>query len=159
MLEPQTAAQSVIISTPLLLHFRKPPYCSIGRVMAALCDLLTLLITVQLQLSSTSSLSHHTGVRKSGSSGKHQGSASQSLEEGTSVLVLGEACGVYTPACGRGLRCFPSEGDQSPLQSLLQGKGACKSIKVSIQRTTTSGTSTKTLLKYTSVNHSLNTTK
>ncbi|XP_060766952.1 insulin-like growth factor-binding protein 6a [Neoarius graeffei] len=107
--------------------------------MAALRDLLMLLITVQLHLSTTSSLSPHTGVRKSGGLGKRQGAVSQSLEEGTSVLALGDACGVYTQACGRGLRCFPPEGDQSPLQSLLQGRGACRSIKVSIQRTTTSG--------------------
>ncbi|KAK2821695.1 hypothetical protein Q7C36_021038 [Tachysurus vachellii] len=103
--------------------------------MASLRDLLMLLITVQLHLSSTSSL----GVKKSSSSGKRQGAASQSLDEGTSVLALGEACGVYTLTCGRGLRCLPPEGDQSPLQSLLQGKGVCRSIKVSIQRTTTTG--------------------
>ncbi|KAF7693045.1 insulin-like growth factor-binding protein 6a [Silurus meridionalis] len=104
--------------------------------MASLRDLLTLLITVQLHLSSTSSLSPH---RKTGGSGRRQGAASQSPEEGTSALALGEVCGVYTPACGRGLRCFPPEGDQSPLQSLLQGKGACRSIKVSMQKTTTTG--------------------
>ncbi|XP_047666095.1 insulin-like growth factor-binding protein 6a [Tachysurus fulvidraco] len=101
--------------------------------MASLRDLLMLLITVQLHLSSTSSL----GVKKNSSTGKRQGAASQSLDEGTSVLALGEACGVYTLTCGRGLRCLPPEGDQSPLQSLLQGKGVCRSIKVSIQRTTT----------------------
>lgn len=125
--------------------------------MAALRDLLTLLITIQLHLSSTSSLSPN---KKSGGSGKRQGAASQSLEEGTSVLALGESCGVYTLFCGRGLRCFPPEGDQSPLQSLLQGKGTCRSIKLSFQRTTTAGMSTVTsLLKYILVNPALNTTK
>ncbi|KAF5901083.1 phosphatidylinositol 5-phosphate 4-kinase type-2 gamma, partial [Clarias magur] len=102
--------------------------------MAALRDLVTVLITIQLHLSSTSSLSPN---KKSGGSGKRQGAASQSLEEGTSVLALGESCGVYTLLCGRGLRCFPPEGDQSPLQSLLQGKGTCRSIKLSFRSTTT----------------------
>lgn len=128
--------------TPSLVHFRNPPCCSDGRVMATLRDLLTLLITVQLHLHSTSSLSPHTGVRKSSGAGRRQGAASHSPEEGAFVLALGEPCGVYTMTCGRGLRCFPPEGDQSPLQSLLQGKGTCRSIKLSMQRMTTSGIST-----------------
>lgn len=127
---------------PPLVHFRLPSYCPHRRVMASVRDLLMLLITVQLHLSTTSSLSPHTGVRRSGGSGKRQGGAFQSPEEG--MLVLGETCGVYTLVCRRGLRCLPPEGDQSPLQALLQGKGTCRSIKESILRTTTSGTSTKT---------------
>ncbi|XP_029631451.1 insulin-like growth factor-binding protein 3 [Salmo trutta] len=49
----------------------------------------------------------------------------QSGELSTTVLFLGEPCGVYTLSCARGLRCAPPLGDPSPLQALLQGRGVC----------------------------------
>ncbi|XP_051882051.1 insulin-like growth factor-binding protein 2 [Pristis pectinata] len=39
--------------------------------------------------------------------------------------TLGEACGVYTPRCGAGLRCYPRSGTEFPLQALVQGHGLC----------------------------------
>nr|XP_046190722.1 insulin-like growth factor-binding protein 6 [Oncorhynchus gorbuscha] len=49
----------------------------------------------------------------------------QSGELSTTVLALGEPCGVYTLSCARGLRCTPPLGNPSPLQALLQGRGVC----------------------------------
>lgn len=43
----------------------------------------------------------------------------------TTVLALGEPCGVYTLSCARGLRCIPPPREHSPLQALLQGRGFC----------------------------------
>ncbi|XP_063065668.1 insulin-like growth factor-binding protein 6b [Engraulis encrasicolus] len=43
----------------------------------------------------------------------------------TSLLALGEPCGVYTLNCARGLRCVPPPHENSPLQALLQGRGFC----------------------------------
>ncbi|XP_077392803.1 insulin-like growth factor-binding protein 2-A [Festucalex cinctus] len=37
----------------------------------------------------------------------------------------GELCGVYTPRCSSGLRCYPSVETDAPLQQLLQGLGQC----------------------------------
>ncbi|TMS06578.1 insulin-like growth factor-binding protein 2-B [Larimichthys crocea] len=37
----------------------------------------------------------------------------------------GELCGVYTPRCSRGLRCYPSTEAELPLQQLIQGLGRC----------------------------------
>ncbi|XP_029386447.1 insulin-like growth factor-binding protein 2-B [Echeneis naucrates] len=37
----------------------------------------------------------------------------------------GELCGVYTPRCSSGLRCYPSTEAELPLQQLLQGLGRC----------------------------------
>ncbi|XP_042350768.1 insulin-like growth factor-binding protein 2-B [Plectropomus leopardus] len=37
----------------------------------------------------------------------------------------GELCGVYTPRCSSGLRCYPSTGSELPLQQLIQGLGRC----------------------------------
>ncbi|XP_072117214.1 insulin-like growth factor-binding protein 2 [Mobula birostris] len=39
--------------------------------------------------------------------------------------TLGEACGVYTPRCGAGLRCYPRSDTEFPLQALVQGRGLC----------------------------------
>lgn len=39
----------------------------------------------------------------------------------------GEACGVYTPRCGMGLRCYPRPGEERPLHSLVRGRGICTS--------------------------------
>ncbi|XP_028993393.1 insulin-like growth factor-binding protein 2-B [Betta splendens] len=38
----------------------------------------------------------------------------------------GEHCGVYTPRCSTGLRCYPSSNDELPLQQLIQGLGRCE---------------------------------
>lgn len=37
----------------------------------------------------------------------------------------GELCGVYTPRCSNGLRCYPSTESELPLQQLIQGLGRC----------------------------------
>ncbi|XP_076016641.1 insulin-like growth factor-binding protein 2-B [Genypterus blacodes] len=37
----------------------------------------------------------------------------------------GELCGVYTPRCSSGLRCYPSTGVDLPLQQLIRGLGRC----------------------------------
>ncbi|XP_049623395.1 insulin-like growth factor-binding protein 2 [Suncus etruscus] len=38
----------------------------------------------------------------------------------------GESCGVYTPRCAQGLRCYPNPGSELPLQALVHGRGTCK---------------------------------
>uniref|UniRef100_A0A146V2L0 Insulin growth factor-binding 2-like protein n=1 Tax=Fundulus heteroclitus TaxID=8078 RepID=A0A146V2L0_FUNHE len=38
----------------------------------------------------------------------------------------GEPCGVYTPRCSRGLRCYPTVDAELPLQQLIQGFGRCR---------------------------------
>ncbi|XP_023665758.1 insulin-like growth factor-binding protein 2-A isoform X1 [Paramormyrops kingsleyae] len=38
---------------------------------------------------------------------------------------LGELCGVYTPRCSSGLRCYPEPGSDLPLEQLVQGLGIC----------------------------------
>ncbi|KAA0715462.1 Insulin-like growth factor-binding protein 2-B [Triplophysa tibetana] len=40
----------------------------------------------------------------------------------------GELCGVYTPRCGSGLRCYPSANTDLQLEQLLQGLGRCDII-------------------------------
>ncbi|XP_051516900.1 insulin-like growth factor-binding protein 3 [Myxocyprinus asiaticus] len=60
---------------------------------------------------------HSLGVGRA--SRDHPGVAS------TTVLALGEPCGVYTLSCAKGLRCVPLPREQSPLQALLQGRGFC----------------------------------
>ncbi|KAM6986610.1 insulin-like growth factor-binding protein 2-B [Aplochiton taeniatus] len=37
----------------------------------------------------------------------------------------GELCGVYTPRCSTGLRCYPSADAELPLEQLVQGLGRC----------------------------------
>ncbi|XP_031730936.1 insulin-like growth factor-binding protein 2-B [Anarrhichthys ocellatus] len=37
----------------------------------------------------------------------------------------GELCGVYTPRCLGGLRCYPSTESELPLQQLIHGLGRC----------------------------------
>ncbi|KAK7938894.1 hypothetical protein WMY93_002220 [Mugilogobius chulae] len=44
----------------------------------------------------------------------------------------GEFCGVYTPRCATGLRCYPAPGALYPLQDLLLGLGRC-GPKVEVQ--------------------------
>ncbi|XP_050772691.1 insulin-like growth factor-binding protein 2 [Gopherus flavomarginatus] len=36
-----------------------------------------------------------------------------------------QSCGVYTPRCAAGLRCYPHPGAELPLQALVQGQGTC----------------------------------
>ncbi|XP_052424997.1 insulin-like growth factor-binding protein 6a [Carassius gibelio] len=103
--------------------------------MVALHYLLTLMVTIQLSLYGSNSLV--LGLKNictlcngpSGESKAHRGER-LSGEEITSVLALGEPCGVYTLPCAQGLRCIPPLGEQSPLQALLQGRGVCKNIKI-----------------------------
>lgn len=38
----------------------------------------------------------------------------------------GELCGVYTPRCSSGLRCYPRAEAELPLQELLDGFGNCR---------------------------------
>ncbi|XP_026857843.2 insulin-like growth factor-binding protein 6a [Electrophorus electricus] len=106
--------------------------------MPALHDILTLLITIQFNLYGSYSLAPQGGLRKScsscsGLSGAMKGHiiAAQAGEASTSMLGLGEPCGVYTQACDKGLRCLPPDSVQSPLQVLLQGRGICSSVKAS----------------------------
>lgn len=37
----------------------------------------------------------------------------------------GEFCGVYTPRCSTGLRCYPTTDSDLPLEQLVQGLGRC----------------------------------
>ncbi|KAJ8367057.1 hypothetical protein AAFF_G00333520 [Aldrovandia affinis] len=36
-----------------------------------------------------------------------------------------ESCGVYTPSCSSGLRCYPKPDSELPLEQLVQGLGRC----------------------------------
>uniref|UniRef100_A0A672GDH4 Insulin-like growth factor binding protein 2a n=1 Tax=Salarias fasciatus TaxID=181472 RepID=A0A672GDH4_SALFA len=38
----------------------------------------------------------------------------------------GEACGVYTPRCATGLRCYPAPDSELPLEQLVHGRGQCR---------------------------------
>lgn len=38
----------------------------------------------------------------------------------------GEMCGVYTPRCATGLRCYPTPNSELPLEQLVQGQGLCR---------------------------------
>ncbi|KAM9829893.1 insulin-like growth factor-binding protein 2-A [Syngnathus typhle] len=38
----------------------------------------------------------------------------------------GETCGVYTPRCAAGLRCYPTPDSELPLEQLMQGLGLCR---------------------------------
>ncbi|XP_046903160.1 insulin-like growth factor-binding protein 2-B [Hypomesus transpacificus] len=46
----------------------------------------------------------------------------------------GELCGVYTPRCSTGLRCYPSADSVLPLEQLVKGLGRC-SRKVDLEPT------------------------
>ncbi|XP_054634000.1 insulin-like growth factor-binding protein 4 isoform X2 [Dunckerocampus dactyliophorus] len=43
----------------------------------------------------------------------------------TCALSKGAHCGVYSPRCGTGLRCYPPRGIERPLHSLMHGQGVC----------------------------------
>ncbi|XP_063056680.1 insulin-like growth factor-binding protein 4 [Engraulis encrasicolus] len=43
----------------------------------------------------------------------------------TCALARGAHCGVYTPRCGTGLRCYPARHADRPLHSLMHGQGVC----------------------------------
>lgn len=43
----------------------------------------------------------------------------------TCALAKGAHCGVYSPRCGTGLRCYPPRGVERPLHSLMHGQGVC----------------------------------
>nr|XP_016850069.1 PREDICTED: insulin-like growth factor-binding protein 4 [Anolis carolinensis] len=59
----------------------------------------------------------------------------------TCALAKGMLCGVYTPRCGSGLRCYPPRGMEKPLHTLMHGQGVCmelaevEAIQESIQST------------------------
>uniref|UniRef100_A0A8I5N6V2 Insulin-like growth factor-binding protein 4 n=1 Tax=Papio anubis TaxID=9555 RepID=A0A8I5N6V2_PAPAN len=46
----------------------------------------------------------------------------------TCALGLGMPCGVYTPRCGSGLRCYPPRGVEKPLHTLMHGQGVCMEL-------------------------------
>ncbi|KAM6934897.1 insulin-like growth factor-binding protein 2-B [Xenentodon cancila] len=46
----------------------------------------------------------------------------------------GELCGVYTPRCATGLRCYPTTEAEFPLHQLIQGYGRCRQ-KVDLDET------------------------
>ncbi|XP_026218723.1 insulin-like growth factor-binding protein 5a isoform X2 [Anabas testudineus] len=48
----------------------------------------------------------------------------------TCALEEGQACGVYTGPCTRGLRCLPKNGEEKPLHALLHGRGVCRNEKM-----------------------------
>ncbi|XP_026157990.1 insulin-like growth factor-binding protein 5a [Mastacembelus armatus] len=48
----------------------------------------------------------------------------------TCALEEGQACGVYTGPCTRGLRCLPKNGEEKPLHALLHGRGVCMNEKL-----------------------------
>ncbi|XP_012736351.1 insulin-like growth factor-binding protein 5 isoform X1 [Fundulus heteroclitus] len=47
----------------------------------------------------------------------------------TCALSEGQACGVYTGTCVKGLRCLPRSGEEKPLHALLHGRGVCTNEK------------------------------
>uniref|UniRef100_A0A8D1J4T5 Insulin-like growth factor-binding protein 4 n=1 Tax=Sus scrofa TaxID=9823 RepID=A0A8D1J4T5_PIG len=46
----------------------------------------------------------------------------------TCALGKGMPCGVYTPRCGSGLRCYPPRGVEKPLHTLMHGQGLCMEL-------------------------------
>ncbi|XP_069490665.1 insulin-like growth factor-binding protein 4 [Ambystoma mexicanum] len=46
----------------------------------------------------------------------------------TCALGRGTPCGVYTPSCGAGLRCYPPRGAEKPLHTLMHGQGICTEL-------------------------------
>lgn len=54
----------------------------------------------------------------------------------------GEMCGVYTPRCATGLRCYPTPDSELPLEQLVQGQGQCRR-KVDPETTTYSQDQTR----------------
>lgn len=47
----------------------------------------------------------------------------------TCALARGAQCGVYSPRCGTGLRCFPPRGVERPLHLLMHGQGVCTDVR------------------------------
>lgn len=43
----------------------------------------------------------------------------------TCALAKGAHCGIYSPRCGTGLRCYPPRGVERPLHLLMHGQGVC----------------------------------
>ena len=54
----------------------------------------------------------------------------------TCALGKGMPCGVYTPRCGSGLRCYPPRGVEKPLHTLVHGQGVCMELAEKVQRST-----------------------
>ncbi|KAJ8359132.1 hypothetical protein SKAU_G00156570 [Synaphobranchus kaupii] len=98
--------------------------------MPLLSNLLALLTLLLLSMQGFWTLAAQLGPQKAcpscrEPSGTNRGLKDQAGEVSTSVLALGEPCGVYTLSCARGLRCMPPPRESSPLQALLQGRGVC----------------------------------
>lgn len=98
--------------------------------MPLLSNLLAVLALLLLSMQDFRTLAAHLGSQKPCPSCREpsatsRGPKDQAAEVSTSVLALGEPCGVYTLSCARGLRCVPPPKESSPLQALLQGKGVC----------------------------------
>ncbi|XP_018581122.1 insulin-like growth factor-binding protein 5 [Scleropages formosus] len=97
--------------------------------MVLLSDLLTIHLLL-LALSSSWAAAARLHLQKACASCRehaesNRGPRDQAGEVSTTVLALGEPCGVYTLSCAKGLRCMPSPDEDSPLQALLQGRGIC----------------------------------
>ncbi|KAG9353475.1 hypothetical protein JZ751_018077 [Albula glossodonta] len=101
--------------------------------MSLLCNLLAVLALLLASQLGSRTLAARLGAHKACSSCKElpgsgvggRGQKEQTEEASTSLLALGEPCGVYTLSCATGLRCIPPPQESSPLQALLQGRGVC----------------------------------
>ncbi|KAI1891114.1 hypothetical protein AGOR_G00160660 [Albula goreensis] len=101
--------------------------------MSLLCNLLAVLALLLASQLGSRTLAARLGAHKACSSCKElpgsgvggRGQKEQTEEASTSLLALGEPCGVYTLSCATGLRCVPPPQESSPLQALLQGRGVC----------------------------------
>ncbi|KAL4655574.1 insulin-like growth factor-binding protein 5-like [Arapaima gigas] len=97
--------------------------------MVLLSDLLTIHLWL-LAVSSSWVIAARVHLQKACTSCREpaessRGPRDRSVDVSTTVLALGEPCGVYTLSCAKGLRCMPTPEEESPLQALLQGKGIC----------------------------------
>ncbi|CAN9512271.1 unnamed protein product [Ophioblennius macclurei] len=55
----------------------------------------------------------------------NQSQSAPTADPNSTMLALGEPCGVYTLSCAIGLRCAPPEEEPKPLRALLEGRGVC----------------------------------
>ncbi|XP_033823130.2 insulin-like growth factor-binding protein 6 isoform X2 [Periophthalmus magnuspinnatus] len=55
-------------------------------------------------------------------------------------LGAGEQCGVYTLKCAPGLKCLAPKDDQTPLRTLLDGRGRCGNARNAVNETVPSQT-------------------
>ncbi|XP_051518820.1 insulin-like growth factor-binding protein 3 [Myxocyprinus asiaticus] len=102
-----------------------------GRKMSFLSNLMPVVLLLIVHCGS-GSLASRLGPHKNcltckdgHSLGAGRASRDHPVAASTTVLALGEPCGVYTLSCAKGLRCVPPQREHSPLQALLQGRGFC----------------------------------